>query len=118
MANTGRVFWAGDNWKLIQDALPRCFQGGPTTPGVRQQYLGNEADLPAVEGEGEGLPLHLCRRLRDGLELQPLRRGEVWKGAGGGEQSGVGVHMRTLSVPTPLPVGVLSSGQRKRGTFW
>lgn len=118
MANTGWVFWAGGNWKLIQDALPRCFQGGPATPGVWQQYLGNEADLPAVEGEGEGLPLHLCRRLCDGLELQPLRRGEVWKGAGGGEQSGVGVHMHTLSVPTLLPVGVLSSGQRKRGTFW
>ena len=78
-------------------------------PCVRQQYLGDEADLPAVEGEGEGLPLHLRRRLCDGLELQPLRRGEVWKGGGGGEQSGTGV--RVLPVPTLLPVAILLPGQ-------
>lgn len=65
------------------------------------RYLGDEADLPAVEGEGEGLPLHLRCRLCDGLELQPLRRGEVWKGAGGGEQSG----MCGCCCPHPAPCG-------------
>lgn len=72
-------------------------------------YLGDEADLPAVKGEGERLPLHLRCRLRDGLELQPLRCGEVWKEAGSGEQSGTGVWL--LPVPTPLPVPGLLSGQ-------
>lgn len=85
-------------------------------PCMWRRYLGDEADLPAVEGEGEGLPLHLHRCLCDGLELQPLWCGEVWKGAEGDEQGGTGV--RVLLVPTLLPVAVLLSGQRKWGTLW
>ena len=47
----------------------------------RWGYLWNEADLPPVEGEWEGLPLHLHRRLCDRLESEPLRRGEIWNTA-------------------------------------
>lgn len=78
-------------------------------PRVQWWYLGDEADLPTIEGEGKGLPLHLCRRLCDGLELQPLRCGKVWKGAGGGEQSRTGVQVPPT--PTLLPAAVSLSGQ-------
>lgn len=84
-------------------------------PCMRWQYLGDEADLPAVEGEGEGLPLHLRRCLCDSLELKPLRRGEVWKGAGGGEQSRTGVEV--LPALTLLPAAILLSGQGKWNPF-
>lgn len=47
----------------------------------RWGYLWNEADLPPVEGEWEGLPLHLHRRLCDRLESEPLRCGEIWNTA-------------------------------------
>lgn len=49
-------------------------------------HLWDEADLPAVEGEGEGLPLNLHGGLRDGLELQASRRREIWNTAEVGDR--------------------------------
>lgn len=78
------------------------------------QYLGDEADLPAIEGEGEGLPLHLRCCLCDGLELQPLWRGKVWKGAGGGEQSRMGVWVQ---LPPPCSLWVFFVCAMKMGNL-